>query len=659
MSEQRKIIPVAEEKNSAAPGPTDRLRAYLSGHAGLIFACFAVGFLCCVWAGSQADKALPPTEGWYSYYAYEINERGAVPYLDFELLFPPLYVYVIAFVTKIFGYRLMVLRVFGVLIYIATGVFACLIFEKLFRKPLVGMIGGMLTAAFLQSESAQIFYDYIRLMDLSVYASIYFFLRYFDGVFRPGSSVEKRDGPFSSDGILGTVFAVHASLYKQSSGLLYLAFCLAALVFAAAVFGQKRELWRQVLVSFAVCFFLYGGMFLFMASKGALGAYFYYNFQASVGAKGGSLSAVLFGWFFREKKLLFACLPVALLWVGLLFAAAVYSRRKRAERGVKDADGANGADVDDKAEQRLMYATAAAALLTVVLCFAIPALAEIFSSWNRSWRKYLPFLFSMLAFPAFAGACIFRRKIRADDGFLCKYFYLSGTAFVLAYAVSMSGGLGESQVAPAFALTAVSFAGIARFPRRRFLSLATAVFMVFDLGISFSVKIRSPYSWWGLDTGSYGEQTTECVIPAFQGIEMNEAYARMYNNVYREIRENSAAEEEIFIFPHMPVLYLATERRRATFTAVQWFDVSTDQAVAEDIEVLKEKRPVVLVLCFIPDSVREAHEQSFREGQKSGLTKMQEFLCRFVEEENYILLSSDTVSAEYTIEVYRLPESGE
>ena len=117
--------------------------------------------------------------------------------------------------------------------------------------------------------------------------------------------------------------------------------------------------------------------------------------------------------------------------------------------------------------------------------------------------------------------------------------------------------------------------------------------------------------------------------------------------------------EEIFIFPHMPVLYLATERRRATFTAVQWFDVSTDQAVAEDIEVLKEKRPVVLVLCFIPDSVREAHEQSFREGQKSGLTKMQEFLCRFVEEENYILLSSDTVSAEYTIEVYRLPESGE
>jgi serine acetyltransferase len=54
-------------------------------------------------------------------------------------LFPPLYTYLIAAFTSVFGYGIMALRVFGVVIFAATGVFAALLFEKLTDNVWFGM----------------------------------------------------------------------------------------------------------------------------------------------------------------------------------------------------------------------------------------------------------------------------------------------------------------------------------------------------------------------------------------------------------------------------------------------------------------------------------------------------------------------------------------
>ena len=65
----------------------------------------SVALLLALLAGILTTRGISPAEGWYSYYAYQINEQGAVPYVDFELLFPPLYTYLIALFTRIFGYE--------------------------------------------------------------------------------------------------------------------------------------------------------------------------------------------------------------------------------------------------------------------------------------------------------------------------------------------------------------------------------------------------------------------------------------------------------------------------------------------------------------------------------------------------------------------------
>ena len=183
-----------------------------------LYMCLAAALICLLYAGLTVTRGFPPTEGWYSYYAWLINEEGAVPYLDFELLFPPLYVYIIAFFTRIFGYSLLALRIFGAVIYATTGVFACLIFEKLSKKPLFSLFAGVFAVAMLQSEAVQIFYDYIRFMDVAAYAAIYFLLCAVDHI------ENERHYRFGLDPalILGAVFAVAASMFKQSSGLIFL-----------------------------------------------------------------------------------------------------------------------------------------------------------------------------------------------------------------------------------------------------------------------------------------------------------------------------------------------------------------------------------------------------------------------------------------------------
>ena len=81
-------------------------------HKNLI-CCSIVILLSGVLAAFLADKTLPSAEGWYSYYAKCINQ-GQIVYKDFEYLFTPLYMYIIAAFTRVFGYSIFALRIFGI-----------------------------------------------------------------------------------------------------------------------------------------------------------------------------------------------------------------------------------------------------------------------------------------------------------------------------------------------------------------------------------------------------------------------------------------------------------------------------------------------------------------------------------------------------------------
>ncbi|MBQ9783739.1 MAG: glycosyltransferase family 39 protein [Clostridia bacterium] len=614
----------------------------------LLLVCALTAIFAVLYAGFLVNKTMPPAEGWYTYYAYLINEEGAIPYVDFELLFPPLYTYMIALFTKVFGYGILALRIFGVVIYALTGVFACLIFEKLTNKPWMGLLGGVIAIAVLQSEAVQIFYDYIRIMDLFVYASVYFFLRYLDRIRLDQNRTEGVLKPrFNVNVILGAVFAVLASMCKQSSGLIFLMFCLAFFIFLLICLPHRKELLLQLGTVLGVTVVLYGVMVLFLALQGSLSAYVHYNFVSSVDAKGGgSLLNVLFGWIPRSKGALlrglrFTLIPIALLggsiFLGIKFPAKQEEMHPRFVRVAR-------------------IVLPILLLLSVVLPFWFGWFASFISKFTGSVVMWVAFLFSTLFFVLASFAVIFRKKIRwiKDWRRHYKYVFLSGVIFVLGFSVCTSGGLAESQTALAFGFVPILLMLVSFYRKREIAIGILCVAMVFEISVCFGRKANSTYGWWGLNTGSYAEQTETCDVPIFKGIHMDAAYAKMYNDVYEGVTQNTDPDDEIFVFPHMPILYTATDRPKATQTAVQWFDVSTDAAVMADIETIREKKPKVIVICSVGDYVIQNHESSFRNGEISGLHAMQDFLNEFVVDEGYACLSENPLSGDYVVTVWCL-----
>ena len=134
-----------------------------------------------VWAVS--NETMPMAEGWYTYYA-QCMHRGELPYRDFEFLFPPVYLYCIFIITQIFGYKIMVLRLFGVLlfVFISIGVYKVIQLIVGKKKNWIAFVASVASVFYMQSENAQVFYDYVRLMDLFVVIITYFTLRYIKGV---------------------------------------------------------------------------------------------------------------------------------------------------------------------------------------------------------------------------------------------------------------------------------------------------------------------------------------------------------------------------------------------------------------------------------------------------------------------------------------------
>lgn len=602
--------------------------------------CAAVAAVLAVLAGVLTTRGLSPAEGWYSYYAYQINEQGAVPYVDFELLFPPLYTYLIAAFTSVFGYGIMALRVFGVVIFAATGVFAALLFEKLTDNVWFGMLAGFLCVSMLQSEVVQVFYDYIRLMDLHVYASIYFFMRFFARL----DKGEARKGWFDLDIFLGSLFAVLASMYKQSSGLIFLLFCYMVLIFLLIMLKEKRRFACHLAVSLGVGVLLYGAMLLFLYTEGSLSQYFYYNFKASVSAKGGSIFAMLFGWIGRDT------LPFI---VGVLGALAMLAGIWWLWRYTKEKKG----EVLDYS-RRAKSLFAVVALLSVLL---IAVLVGVFYEQLQYIFFPLPqlmaiLMFAVLLFAAMGFAYIFKWEwIPVEREGWHRYFFTSGCVAILGLAVCTSGGVSESQLALGYGLIAAVILPHLRFSKGQLAAGVLAALMLTQGSVAWSRKYARIYAWWGLRIDTVAEQTEALEAPLLAGIRTDAAYAAMYNGVYRLANEHTTKEEPIFVFPHMPVLYLVTDRERATNTAIQWFDVSTDAAVLADIEVLREAPPKMMVLSTVPDHAVESHERAFRGGKESGLGAMRKFLADFVEEKGYTAVGEYPLCDGYTVTVWVLP----
>lgn len=604
-----------------------------------------------IYAATLSFQTMPAAEGWYTYYAQLINE-GEVVYRDFSYLFFPFYIQLIALFTRIFGYSILALRIFGIVLFMGIGATSYTIFSKL-TTPQGATIAGIATTLYLQSEVVQIFYDYIRVMDLCAYLAVLFLIDYTIAIAKESSAkIDYRV-------ILSAVFASLACMTKQSTGALLLVYSVVFLLFLVLVLDRNKtlRLVTNVGVYLATVTIAFGLMLLWLWSKGALNDFFYNTTGNAVNAKGGVLT-VLFRWWGQEINNLFAQLwPTALIFGGLgvlrwLSKFAVFQKRT----------------TNYAAPVVLICLSTVLTLSGLILCRYFESTAAFFNQHYPGTAKSLGFTFCTICFFSIgiyllywaAAKGKFSKKKESDSEIqlFLPWFALLGAIFAIAYGVGISGGLAESQVALSIGFLIVLVSKTLEKFRYENAGMVGLIVIASFLTITFGArKYVTPYSWWGLNEGNIQEATYVSKVPLLKGIKMKKADQVMYDGVVEIIEESSEPNDTIFCFPHIPIFYSLSARQSITYTKVQWFDMSSKTDILADMEALENNPPKVIVVCELPEFVSEGHESSFNSGRISQTRIMAQFLQDFTDQNGYAQRGAFPICDGYAVNVYVKTES--
>lgn len=578
------------------------------------------------------NKNFPVAEGWYSYYAELINE-GQKPYIDFEYLFFPFYIKLIALVTRLFGYDIITLRILGVFLFLAITWISYSIFAKVFN-PYIGMVSSLVTVFYLQSEIVQIFYDYIRFMDLFAYVSIYLIVLTIISMHNHES--KKVYFLSISNGLIVATFI----MIKQNMGLLFWLYTIGLLFFFVVLESEKRVVIHSLVIfilSSILSVILYLQMLIGIDS---LKPFFELALFGSSTAKGGLL-VILFEWLKTGRRYAFKKSLVQLFFPFSFFLINYLATK---DSPIK---------ISSLRYRKFGYLFFGFVFAAITSIYFNKDLGILFSEQPRiqPWLIYYPILFAM----AFSFIGIAKRYFQGEPCPLITklIFALGGSVFALGYGSGTSGGLAESQLAFGLGLIVaftLFYSQNKFFVASNWLVLIASIFIIL---VTASYKMVNSYNWWGLREPSIWEAKEETSIPKLSGLLVSQNTKNILETTNRIVQKYSEKDDPIFCFPQIPVFYTLFERKDpGTFTKVQWFDVSTDKNVIKDIEVIKRVRPKVIIIQDVPQWVRTSHESIFRDSKLSGLSYMHEFLYNFCRFNGYTKLDSLVINGMNTLTIF-------
>lgn len=600
----------------------------------LILTCVISGVYCCV----LSFKSFPVSEGWYSVYAQYVNS-GKMPYKDFELLFMPLYTYLISGITRIFGYDLIVLRIFGVLIFVGLSALSYKMFRCLFNEG-ISLVASVVAVIYLQSEPPQIFYDYIRVFDILTYSSTLLLMKYIIGIHREKKN--RHDVIFLA---LSGILSACAFLTRQNSGAFVIAYSVILLVFFK-ILAPNRVKWMHMAaycISVAIPIAFIIGYMLF---SGTLKLFLELTVTSALDAKGGLLT-VLFAWIPRmvENVLLYRIFAICLFMLLAYGYYTIYRSKK------------NSARIERK--DKSVGITFALAILTgIPFLYYNKGTTVAFNQIKVNTISDCFYTGSIIVF-IIEFIWVILHSSEKDKEWHIATLTLSGMIIAIGYGCGTSAGLSEGQTGLALGLVLGMLLYLASTRVDNIISVVSIAMSVAIVFSAVSYKFIQPYSWWGLTEGDLREATETVDVDYMKGIKVTSRTKQGIESIVNIIKENSEEDDSVFVFPQVPIFYLLSNRYPETYTLVQWFDVANDLDVEKDAELLKEKLPKVIVHVHVHEGIMESHEKLFREGGvSSGLRIMDEALTEIEIEEGYVLAASFNLQ-NYPVEVWYLDENKE
>lgn len=188
---------------------------------------------------------------------------------------------------------------------------------------------------------------------------------------------------------------------------------------------------------------------------------------------------------------------------------------------------------------------------------------------------------------------------------------------------------------------------------RIFTSLVTLLLTTSLICHYSTAKFNTPYNWWGLKEDNARVTTHSLNIPTIKNLHLSDREQDIFEGLTNEIQKNNF--DEIFAFPSIPIVYLISNRWPNSKVLIQWFDFLPDLAASKEAARILGARPKTIVNLTLPEYVWDAHENIFRNGNRSGQRDIQNSIDILTRRDGlYALSYSKKISDGYTLYVWNL-----
>ncbi len=530
------------------------------------------------------------SEGWYTMYASLILD-GKVPYKDFDLLFPPLYAYIIAFVQLIFGPNLIVCRVLGVIIFVAVCYVAYRIFCLLF-PAWISAISAVIVMVVLQSDNTFISYDYIQFYNLFNYISLYFLLR---------TIVEKYENPEYCEYhtiFFAGIFLALSILIRQPSGIIMLIYCLIFLIILY-LFVKKLAISLKSLMFFLLGVAIPLVVLGFWILLSGVGFTTFLEMTIFSGSK-GSLSTMLFKWITLLVDIPFKPVICVLVVCCLckLYPDNAYEHKQ----------------IDS-----LVSVISLVFFSLLIILFYSPYLST--KVFVEKWTPLEELMFfinlSIILFLVFVVVTkpLLHTEFSKKEAAL---LFLTLALFMLQFGSGTSGGLSLGQGALNFGLVvALALNCCKKIPvnvARYSCKIAVLIFVGLLFATSIAVRVDHPYEWWGMNVEPYSDTTYTTDLDYFHGIKINEHEKEVYESFVQITQQYLGENDDLYCYSQVALFYTLAHKLPKVKAPIAWFDVSRNSTILEDLNYLQSNLPKMILFADHGEYVLKVHEDLFGTG---------------------------------------------
>ncbi len=552
---------------------------------------------------------VPLTEGWFSSYAWWLNEGHPI-YSGFHFFLTPLYPVLLAIFTRIFGYEFIYLRILGIAIIciFSLGIFK--VFSLYFSKR-ISLFAAIATTFYYQSGGAHLTYDFIQVMSAFRIWCLYFLIR---SLGETSHHVKSYFSPSSGFMIAGILSAL-AFLTKQSNGTVLFGSDLVLICLGFLLYRRENPL--KPLMWYLGGFSLIVGICLIViAWKSSIPYFIRDAFQAAAQAKGTSLKLILFRGL---RTLLFNSMtPIFLGWWLVYCGSCGYI--------VMEGMKSRFPSLYNKLHPALSIPLPSPTLivLSFIAVIFFPNIIPMPVLINHHGLMIICFFVSALA----------AIPIQSNSKNQITLFLIALGSLAFMAGTGTSAGVSEAGAFLGFGLTICLLMYLSSW---FYIGQAVTIIFVFIASLQFvELKLKRPYSWWNIEVPDLRKgHYIQSQEPLLKGLRVDSETEKIISQITRIIRTHTQQNDIIVGFPNIPIFNILTGRPFLDRAIVHWFDFLPDSLALEEAQSILTLKPKVFIYYDTGDAVWTRHESLFRGGQPSGQRKILSNALLLFKQENY------------------------